>query len=755
MGRSKYTEEFVRNFLKELGCELLSEYTGVKNNFTYRCSCGEPAESNFDRFKNSGQKGCSKCKGKRANENNKLKLEGVKKYFEDQGCELLETVYENSKTPMKYICVCGEEDYKDWNHFSTGDRCPKCVSKNRAESQRLKFEDVMKFFEEYGYKLLEDEYVGVHETLKCICSCGEPVEKSFSTFKANPKCTCKSINKPNKKKVKSKKVYTREELIELFWRYYSEHGYYSTTVDLKNNEKYPSTSPFVRQFGSYKQFLMDIEVLSGDGWYIHDENVVKELYNTPLEKEILDRLMVKRSWGTVENKARKLGLYKKEVHTEEELIGYIQDFFKLNKRNPTARDFDESSVYPNHGVYRSKFGNWTNALIASGLYVKEIIKLSSEDIREIIEKYQKGDTLKQIAENNEVTESRVLDILHKENVPLKTNRWTPEQIKTLEEVYPYEEWDVILEKLAPFKKEDIRTKASKLKITRECFGYDEEQENFLIDNYEKYPIKQLSEMMDKTEGSIVSKAGKLGLVRVEKWADGEIDILNNFYATSSIDELVLMLPKRNKNTITEKANHLGIKKDKEHMFNKRIESTKKELLDNLIKLGKKLGRTPTSLEVNELLESGATAYYRYFGSYSEACKEAGLEPNVSIFGRSYHYLSRNGDVCLSSKELEITNLLIDNNIEYEKEILYRDIVDDADLPLIRCDWMIADIVVEYFGMSERKDYRERMNMKIKLCEEKNVKLIPLLPEDMKHNYSGLIKKFKEFDIELKLIKQVV
>jgi hypothetical protein len=52
----------------------------------------------------------------------KLTYESVKKYFEDQGCELLSTEYKNSRTKMIYCCSCGNESEILWSNFKKGNR---------------------------------------------------------------------------------------------------------------------------------------------------------------------------------------------------------------------------------------------------------------------------------------------------------------------------------------------------------------------------------------------------------------------------------------------------------------------------------------------------------------------------------------------------------------------------------------------------------------------------------------------------------
>ena len=37
----------------------------------------------------------------------KLTYEFVRKFFEEQGCEMLDTIYKNARTHINYRCSCG------------------------------------------------------------------------------------------------------------------------------------------------------------------------------------------------------------------------------------------------------------------------------------------------------------------------------------------------------------------------------------------------------------------------------------------------------------------------------------------------------------------------------------------------------------------------------------------------------------------------------------------------------------------------
>jgi hypothetical protein len=689
--------------------------------------------------------------------NKKLTYEEVYNYFKEQGCELLEKEYINSSTKMKYRCVCGNIDYKTWIHFKRGQRCKKCGRQKQIEKQKTNIEDIRKFFEKHGFVLISNEYDNVNTVLKCKCTCGNIAFRTWAAFKQAPRCTC-NVNYT----APIKKNYTEEDLINYFWKFYKENGRYPLLKDFEGLPNYPSPSSYTRKFGSYKNFLLKIDVISEDGWYKHDEEILKKMYENESYEKINEALMIKRSWSSIQHKANQLGLkrsheakYGNKYYSNQDLIKILQDYYKENKEVPTTKIFDELDNFPSPHIYRHRFGSWNKALEAAGLPIINENKILKDKIDkdEFISDYHKLsiDDLKR--KYGYKSDSSIYRLVKEFGLPFKNNHWSEEQIQILKEKYAYESWDNLLKLLHPFRKEDIITKAYKLGLKRECYGYSDEEIKILKENYGKVSFEEIKKLLpNKTESSIMSKASKLGLVMREKWTEEEIEKLKELYPYYTNEELQKFFPNRTISSISSMATmKLNLTKASSYK-EKYKEQTRQKLLQKLKDFAKELGRTPTIDEINKNKEMpGAMSYHRYFGSYTNACELAGLEVNAAIFGKSYHYVSKNGDVCLSSKELEITNILIDNNINYEKEVLYRDIIEDESLPLIRCDWLINDeIVVEYFGMPEKEEYQERMLEKIELCQDHDIKLIALFPEDLKRNYEGLVQKFKDFGIDIKI-----
>jgi hypothetical protein len=178
----KYTIEKARKIFKEEGCELLEEdYKNCMTKMEYKCNCGNISKISLDSFRR-GHK-CNKCGTERTKEKLKLSFEFVYNYFENQGCELLEKVYTNCDTPMKYKCDCGNISKISFYSFKNGNRCKKC-----AGIERHSFEYVKKYFEDNNCEILEDSYKNVRTLIKYVCSCGNIAEITFNNFEQGKRC---------------------------------------------------------------------------------------------------------------------------------------------------------------------------------------------------------------------------------------------------------------------------------------------------------------------------------------------------------------------------------------------------------------------------------------------------------------------------------------------------------------------------------------------------------------------------------------
>lgn len=131
-GNQKLNIDVVAKAFTVRGCTLLSKrYKGNKQKLEYICDQGVRHTINYHRFSQGTR--CS-CRIKR-----RFVISGVRDYFTDQGCVLLESEFKNCRTPIRYVCECGNESKITFDNFSRGTRCGGCAVRKRNETrQRFK-----------------------------------------------------------------------------------------------------------------------------------------------------------------------------------------------------------------------------------------------------------------------------------------------------------------------------------------------------------------------------------------------------------------------------------------------------------------------------------------------------------------------------------------------------------------------------------------------------------------------------------------
>ena len=117
----------------------------------------------------------------------KLDYDYVLKSFQEHGCKLLENDYKNARTPLKYLCECGQTSSIRFGDFKKGNRCKSC-GKNKLKIVHANSSvDIESCFENAGYKLLE-HYVDTNTPILCECPSGHKNKISHHNFKAGKRC---------------------------------------------------------------------------------------------------------------------------------------------------------------------------------------------------------------------------------------------------------------------------------------------------------------------------------------------------------------------------------------------------------------------------------------------------------------------------------------------------------------------------------------------------------------------------------------
>jgi hypothetical protein len=307
--------------------------------------------------------------------------------------------------------------------------------------------------------------------------------------------------------------------------------------------------------------------------------------------------------------------------------------------------------------------------------------------------------------------------------------WTDERLKYLYEYYPTRQYKILFEKLGFDSIDTIRHKAMDLGIKVIGYDYTEQDILFLKENYDKISYKEISEILNKSIGSIAMKINRLGLIKSERWSDEEIELLKEKYPHYTNKYLARnFFHNRSAINIRGKALDLGLHKTQEkgdHFFDK------DEMIAMLINLSEKLGRTPSIEELSIYDLPSNKSYERYFGGYRQACLIAGLKINDSLWGISKTYISSKGDICYSNSERIITEFFIENNIQYSKDLKYNSFCDDIRCGSKRTDWIINNkYVVEYWGYPNVESYNIKKDIKTNICKDNNIELIELYRKDL-------------------------
>ncbi len=139
----------------------------------------------------------------------RLTYDFVFNYFKEHGCKLLSKEYINNRTPMDYICSCGNQDIITFDSFKRGSRCRKCkAEKISSKNKKYSFEDVKHYIEKEGYILLSKEYINFSTHLIVQCPEGhEPYPVTWDNFKRGRRCPeCAKIIRANSRRLSFKKI---------------------------------------------------------------------------------------------------------------------------------------------------------------------------------------------------------------------------------------------------------------------------------------------------------------------------------------------------------------------------------------------------------------------------------------------------------------------------------------------------------------------------------------------------------------------
>lgn len=124
-------------------------------------------------------------------------------------------------------------------------------------------------------------------------------------------------------------------------------------------------------------------------------------------------------------------------------------------------------------------------------------------------------------------------------------------------------------------------------------------------------------------------------------------------------------------------------------------------------------------------------YVNEFGSWFKALIQAGiLDDGTQRLFFGTRCLAIDGHECASIAEKTIDDWMTNQNINHEKEPLYPYDQELNPGSKLRADWLVDNMLIEYAGLMNRKEYSEKMSRKELLANKHGLELIILTAEDL-------------------------
>ncbi|MNH66526.1 hypothetical protein D3C73_185590 [compost metagenome] len=184
--------------------------------------------------------------------------------------------------------------------------------------------------------------------------------------------------------------YKKQELIDSFWSFYEKNGRYPYGKEMEH----PSIEVYKRVFGGWKDFLREIDILGENGWYKCDEKILMDHYEYQSKEYISNKLMIKRSWNMIKNKAASMGIERnkslvRRIYSDDFLISELRRYYIEYGTSPTEQGFRSNSNYPSTKPYIKRFESWNKSLEVAGLDINCYMTHSKEMIMNCIKDFYK------------------------------------------------------------------------------------------------------------------------------------------------------------------------------------------------------------------------------------------------------------------------------------------------------------------------------------------------------------------------------
>lgn len=264
--------------------------------------------------------------------------------------------------------------------------------------------------------------------------------------------------------------------------------------------------------------------------------------------------------------------------------------------------------------------------------------------------------------------------------------------------------DLYVNKGCPYNKNSILREYgnlsnlyNKLKINRKTFGYDNISDEELLNTLKELVIKYRT-----TDRDILRQKGLYDRSVYER----RFKTWSNALKLSGVDNSLKTILKyfdnyNGENYIVFLKNNIGKNGD--------FTSEQYDIIDKASKVNYDKQLIRTTINYSYLK--------RNFKTVSILLIACNKEPTVNYCSGN-KYISKDGHICDSGKEVIIDDFLYDNNIAHEIHCKYPN-------SNFKCDFKIGNLYVEYAGLMDKKRYTKDINKKIEFAKNNNIKQIIL------------------------------
>lgn len=172
-------------------------------------------------------------------------------------------------------------------------------------------------------------------------------------------------------------------------------------------------------------------------------------------------------------------------------------------------------------------------------------------------------------------------------------------------------------------------------------------------------------------------------------------------------------------------------------FIPKVGNKKRTVMSQLYRSGIELAELTYALKVSALLPWQDSAK-KMFGSWAHLLESAGLLKDRQSGRGGHQSIASDGHHCLSIGERAICEFLTKNGILHDKEPLYPVHHKLNPNGLLRGDFLVDGIIIEFAGMMSNSDYAKRMSNKQQLAKEMGLNWVKLEASTLEDLQSMLI-----------------